>query len=87
MNQLTVRGFDQDLEESIRRVAKRGGTSLNQAALKLLRKGAGLGNERSGADTVGPSLDHLIGTWSSADAEDLKSALAEFETIDEADWK
>lgn len=87
MNQLTVRGFDQELEESIRRVAKRSGTSLNQAALKLLRKGAGLGNERPGADTVGPSLDHLIGTWSSAEAEDLKSALAEFETIDEADWK
>ena len=87
MNQLTVRGFDQELEESIRRVAKRGDTSLNQAALKLLRKGAGLGNERSGVDTVGSSLDHLIGTWSSAEADDLKSALSKFETIDEADWK
>ena len=38
MNQLTVRGFDDELAERIRRVAKRDGTSLNQAALKLLRK-------------------------------------------------
>ena len=42
MNQLTVRGFDDELAERIRRLAKRDGTSLNQAALKLLRKGAGL---------------------------------------------
>ena len=42
MNQLTVRGFDDELAERIRRLAKQDGTSLNQAALKLLRKGAGL---------------------------------------------
>ena len=42
MNQLTVRGFDDELAERIQRLAKRDGTSLNQAALKLLRKGAGL---------------------------------------------
>ena len=42
MNQLTVRGFGDELGESIRRLAQREGISLNQAALKLLRKGAGL---------------------------------------------
>ena len=47
MNQLTVRGFDDELAERIRRLAKRDGTSLNQAALKLLRKGAGLADQVS----------------------------------------
>ena len=42
MKQLTVRGFDDELAEAIRQLARRDGTSLNQAALKLLRRGADL---------------------------------------------
>ena len=87
MNQLTVRGFDDELAELIRRLAKRDGTSLNQAALKLLRKGAGLTDPAQRADTVGSSLDHLIGTWSDHEAAELDAALEEFEIIDEAAWR
>ncbi len=87
MNQLTVRGFDDVLSASVRHFAKREGISLNQAALKLLRKGAGLTDGGGKADTIGSSLDHLIGTWTSAEAEELDSALEEFETIDESAWK
>ena len=53
MNQLTVRGFDDELRERIRRLAQSDGSSLNQAALKLLRKGSGLANPGKGPDTVG----------------------------------
>ena len=87
MNQLTVRGFDDELSERIRRLAKRDGTSLNQAALKLLRKGAGLADPAQKADTVGASLDHLIGSWSDDEAAELDTGLEEFETIDEAAWR
>ncbi len=87
MNQLTVRGFDNELAERIQRLAKRDGTSLNQAALKLLRKGAGLADPGQGPDTVGSSLDHLIGTWSEGEAAELDAALEEFETIDESAWR
>ncbi len=87
MNQLTVRGFDDELAERIQRLAKRDGTSLNQAALKLLRKGAGLADPGQGPDTVGSSLDHLIGTWSEDEASELDAALEEFEVIDEAAWR
>ena len=87
MNQLTVRGFDDELAELIRRLAKRDGTSLNQAALKLLRKGAGLTDPARITDTVGSSLDHLIGTWSDHEVAELDTALEEFEVIDEAAWR
>ena len=87
MNQLTVRGFDDELAERIQRLAKRDGTSLNQAALKLLRTGAGLADPGQGPDTVAPSLDHLIGTWSDDEAAELDAALEEFEVIDEAGWR
>ena len=42
MKQLTVRGLDEELSERVRRLAEHEHISLNQAALRLLRKGAGL---------------------------------------------
>lgn len=87
MNQLTIRGFDDELAASIRRLANRDGVSLNQAVLKLLRRGAGLGGRKDGADTVGSSLDHLIGTWSPEEADEMTRALADFAEIDEPMWR
>ena len=87
MNQLTVRGFDEELSAGIQRLAKSEGISLNQAALRLLRKGAGLTEDASGVNTVGSSLDHLIGTWTQAEADEMDAALEQFEAIDEALWE
>lgn len=87
MHQLTVRGFDDELSRRLRRLAKREGISLNQAALKLLRKGAGLGDSAGGPDTIGDSLDHLIGSWSADRADELDAALRDFDTIDESVWR
>ncbi len=86
MNQLTVRGFDDALSDSMRRLAKQEGISLNQAALKLMRKGAGLAERSGKPNTVGSSLDHLIGTWTQAEVDELNEVLQDFETIDESDW-
>ena len=87
VNQITVRGFDAELSTSLRRLAKREGISLNQAALRLLRRGAGLAEGPGRADTVGASFDQLIGSWSQAEADEMDAALREFETIDEAAWR
>ena len=87
MNQLTVRGFDDDLSASLRRLARREGISLNQAALRLLRKGAGLADDGESANRIGSSLDHLIGTWTSEESDDIDSALEELKTVDEGAWR
>ena len=86
MKQLTIRGLGDDLARAIRRLANREGTSLNRAAVKLLRRGAGLERGR-GPDTVGSSLDDLIGTWSDAEADEVGRALRHFKNIDEAMWE
>ena len=87
MNQLTVRGFGDELGESIRRLAQREGISLNQAALKLLRKGAGLPDSQGNEKAIGDSLDDLFGTWSPEEAEAFNAALEVFETVDESVWE
>ena len=86
MKQLTIRGLGDDLARAIRRLANREGTSLNRAAVKLLRRGAGLENGE-GPDTVGSSLDHLIGSWSEAEGDEFEESLRHFGTIDEAFWE
>ena len=87
MDQLTVRGFDDDLSAYMQRLARREGISLNQAALRLLRKGAGLSDGRGGPDNIGSSLDHLFGAWTAAEADEIDSALEEFNTIDQTAWR
>ena len=86
MKQLTIRGLGDELARAIRRLANRDGTSLNRAAVKLLRRGAGL-DRGQGRDTVGASLDHLIGSWSDERAQEIEQALRHFETIDEDMWE
>ena len=83
MQQLTVRGFDDDLSDRLRQLAHREGISLNQAALRLMRRGAGLPDGRP----IGNSLDHLAGSWTKAEAEAFNKELEVFETIDEELWK
>ena len=87
MQQLTVRGFDRALIEGIRRLATQNGISLNQAVLKLLRRGAGSGAPQGGRGVVGASLDHLIGTWTPDEADAMDRALADLVEIDESTWR
>ena len=87
MKQLTVRGFDKDLERRLRDVAKTRGVSLNQAVLILLREGAGLEMPRRRSNTVGDSLDGLIGSWSKAEESGFLQAISVLEEIDPSLWR
>ena len=84
MNQLTVKCFNKELAESVRRFAERAGLSLNQAALRLLRNGAGLTEFPGSENTIGSSLDDLFGTWSTGEAEAFNASLDDFEKVDES---
>ena len=86
MNQLTLRGFDDELSTIMRRLAKQEGISLNQAALRLLRKGAGITDSKGNPNAIGSSLDDLFGVWSRDEAESFDAALEVFETVDESAW-
>jgi hypothetical protein len=86
MNQLTIRGFDEQLEKSLRQLAAERQISLNRAALALMRRGAGLAERRDSSDRVGSGLDTFIGVWSAEDESELRRALEPFERIDPGLW-
>lgn len=87
MKQLTVRGFDKELERRLRDVAKTRGVSLNQAVLILLREGAGLEAPGRRANVVGHSLDDLIGSWSKAEETEFLRAISGLDEVDPALWR
>ena len=87
VKQLTIRGFDKELQRKIRELARRRKLSLNRAALELMRQGAGLGEKPAPENVVGASLDDFIGSWSASRERELLDAVAVFEKIDESFWQ
>ena len=86
MKQLTIRGFDEELERCLRELAAERQTSLNRAALTLMRRGAGLAERHESPGRVGSDLDTFIGVWSDADESELQRALEPFEQVDPELW-
>lgn len=84
--QLTIRGFDGELELRLRRLAREREISLNKAALVLMRRGAGLDAQSDRPDVVGDALDHLMGIWSEEEAAEFREATGDFERIDASLW-
>lgn len=77
MTQLTLRGFDPELEKRLRELAARDNSSLNKAALKLMRRGAGLETAPSPGPGIGNQLRQFAGQISAAEAEAIDRAIDE----------
>ncbi len=86
MTQLTIRGFDEQLEQRLLRLAKNEGLSLNKAALMLMRRGAGLDSPAARLDVIGDGLDEFIGVWSKDEEREFLDSIQIFEQIDESFW-
>lgn len=87
MKQLTVRGLDAELERRLRETARREGESLTKAALRLLRRGAGIEDRSGHQGAIGASLDAHFGTWTEEEAAAFDAAVADFEEIDDELWQ
>lgn len=88
MNQLTLRGLDTELEQQLRRLAENEHISLNKAALRLMRRGAGLEpRSQPTPNVIGHQLDDFIGSWDATQQAEFDAAVKVFETIDTEQWQ
>jgi hypothetical protein len=87
MKQLTIRGFDEELEERLERLARERGISLNKAALLLMRRGAGVGGEVAPERVVGDALDEFIGQWTEEEERRFLESIDVLEQVDESLWR
>lgn len=82
---LTVREVGDELERRLRRLAEEEAISLDQAAVRLMRRGAGLPPEET-KQPIGHALDEFIGDWSEEEEKEFLRAVNVFEQVDEAFW-
>lgn len=84
MKTITLRNMDDDLKAALQKEAAAHGTSLNGAALKVLRVGLGL--QKPPRRQRNLALEKLGGTWTAADLTAFESATAATREIDREIW-
>lgn len=87
MSQLTIRGFGEDLRHEIEALARARGISLNKAAVLLMRRGAGLDDDRAHSKVIGDSLDEFIGSWTAGDEAQFLDTIEAMEQTDDELWR
>jgi hypothetical protein len=87
MEQLSMRGFDKELSKRLRAVAKERDLSLNRAALLLMRRGAGLSEDKASVTAVGGALDRFIGSWTEAEEKKFLKAIKPLSVVEPDLWK
>ncbi len=85
LKQLTIRGFDPELETRLRRLAKQKHLSLNKTVLRLLRQATGL-NTQQQPNRIGDSLDAFIGSWTRDEEREFLNTIEATEEIEAAFW-
>ena len=85
MTTMTIRGLDDLTVKALKEKAKKEGSSVNAALVKLLQEELGIKKKKR--TVVYNDLDHLAGTWSDKDYKEFLQATADFAKIDENVWK
>ncbi len=85
MTTMTIRGLDDLTINALKEKAKKEGSSVNAALVKLLQEALGIKKKKR--TVVYNDLDHLAGTWSDKDHNEFLQATADFAKIDENVWK
>ena len=81
MQQVTIRGLDQDVERVIRKIASDNGKSMNQVIKEIIHK------EFEKSRRPASSLSEMAGGWSRPEAAEFEAAIQSCEQIDEDLWK
>lgn len=77
-----LRGLSSETMVLLKREAKKLHTSVNVLILKMIERGLGFSSEKVSFH----DLDHLAGSWSSAEAKTFTKNTQYFEQIDEELW-
>lgn len=85
MAQITLRGMDSEMEQDIRKMARKSGKSLNRVILDMIYEHTGY--RKSKKIPPADSLRNLAGGWSEKDASEFLESIKSSEQIDEDMWR
>ena len=84
MATMTLRGLKPTVSERVRRLASRQGKSMNRCIVDLVEQS--VVGDLTGKPVVHSDLDHLFGSLSEADAQELEQSIAQSRQIDAELW-
>lgn len=85
MTQITLRGMDPEMEQAIRKTARKSGKSLNRVILDMIYKNTS--DRKSRKTPPADSLRTLAGGWSKKEASEFLESIKSSEQIDEEMWR
>jgi len=85
MAQITLRGMDPEMEQDIRKMARKTGKSLNRVILDMIYEYTGYRRKKKAPPAN--SLRNLAKGWSEADALEFLESIKSSEQIDEEMWR
>jgi len=85
MTSITIHGIDDHLAGLLKKKAEDAGTSMNRTVKRLLEEAMGL-KPRPKHDRR-ELYESFLGVWTDRDVEAFRSATADFEKVDDADWR
>jgi hypothetical protein len=85
MAQITLRGMDPEMEQDIRRMARKSGKSLNRIILDMIYEHTS--HKKNTKIRPADSLRTLAGGWSEKDAKEFFESIKSSEQIDEEMWR
>lgn len=87
MRQITLRGIPDEIENMLKKEARKKGISLNRAFISFLEKAAGTKGKERHKKIYYHDLDHLSGIWTEEEGEIFTTLLDSQRQIDEELWK
>ena len=84
MTTMTLRGLKPAVSERVRRLASRQGKSMNRCIVDLVEQS--VVGDLSGKPVEHTDLDHLFGSLTKEDAQELERAVSESRQIDAELW-
>ena len=83
MKQLTLRRIPEEVENELRQLARRNGTSLNHTAIEALEKGLGLAPpSRRRRD-----ISQISARWTAEQADEFDRSTQIFSQVDDQMWR
>ena len=85
MKSFPLRGLDEELDATLKKVSKKTSLSINQLILNILREKLGLSKKKTHTQEY-DDLNFLFGTWSEAEFAEFEATQVEFNKIDDELW-
>jgi hypothetical protein len=85
MKSITIHGIDEPVLKLLKTHARNSGESLNMTVKKMLEKSLGVSSSQTQPHRK--DFEAFCGVWGNEEKKDFEKSIADFENIEDSEWK